>query len=161
MARQEQDREDLLREATALVERIELAIAGESDSVVAGFRRDGCGSVYFGGDAAFHFNTQHQLRRAFEGGLLYKADRGRIVQLRRQRTDREVQLLRRELSPEETARFLDTMNARLKQLRQAAAGGEYEVLGQVPPDAAILPRLAEWLAQVLTASAIAKTSHAR
>ena len=40
MARREQDREDILAEATALVERVELQIAGETDPIVVGFRRN-------------------------------------------------------------------------------------------------------------------------
>ena len=47
MARQEQEREDLLREAVALVERIEVQTAREQGTVVIGFRRDGAASVYF------------------------------------------------------------------------------------------------------------------
>ena len=41
MARRESDREDLLREATALVERAELTIEGFDEPIVVGFRRDG------------------------------------------------------------------------------------------------------------------------
>ena len=48
MARHEEDREDLLAEATALVERAELVVEGAAESVVIGFRRDGCASIYCG-----------------------------------------------------------------------------------------------------------------
>src|SRR5262245_12366974 len=105
MARQESDREDLLREATALVERAELKVAGESEPMTVGFRRDGSLSVFFGGDAVYQFNTAGELRRAFAGGLLYKAERGRLVELRRERSADEVALVRRELPDEESARF--------------------------------------------------------
>src|SRR5262245_38318908 len=72
MARQESDREDLLREATALVERAELKVAGEPEPVTVGFRRDGSLSVFFGSVAVYQFNTAGELRRAFADGLLYK-----------------------------------------------------------------------------------------
>src|SRR5690606_4241518 len=97
MARQEQDREDLLKEATALVERVELAIDGMPEHVVVGFRADGCASFYFGPEPVWHFNTSQELRRAYVGGLLYKAEQGRLVSLQRNRTSGQVQLLRHEL----------------------------------------------------------------
>ncbi len=68
MARDESSREDLLREATALVERIELVphatdpLIAASDlfdkHIVAGFRRDGALSVFFGEDPVYHFNAE-------------------------------------------------------------------------------------------------------
>lgn len=49
MAREEKEREDIFREATAPVERIELSgLAGQAGSVVVGFWRNGCTSIYFG-----------------------------------------------------------------------------------------------------------------
>src|SRR5688572_18570527 len=65
MARQEQDREDILREATALVERVELLIPEFPEPIVAGFRRDGSASFFFGADPVLQFNAQGKLRRAF------------------------------------------------------------------------------------------------
>ena len=47
MAQRETNREDLLREATALVERAEIRIPGESEPIVVGFRRDGSASFFF------------------------------------------------------------------------------------------------------------------
>src|SRR6184192_244955 len=99
MARVERDREDLLAEATALVERVELEVAGWPGHVVLGFRASGCGSVYFGADEAYQFNTTGELRRAYRDGALYKAERRRLVRLARQRTAEEVQLIRHELNP--------------------------------------------------------------
>ncbi len=84
MARDEQDREDLLREATALVERVELAPTDNEagEHIVIGFRAGGAASVYFGGDTAYHFNSDGELRRAYADGLLYKADIGRLTSTR-------------------------------------------------------------------------------
>src|SRR5258705_63721 len=61
MARQESDREDLLREATALVQRVELVVAGYDEPVVCGFRRGGSVSLVFGGEPVYQFNTANQL----------------------------------------------------------------------------------------------------
>ena len=86
MSRSESDREDLLREATALVERVELSIPGYGESIVVGFRRDGSASFFFGQSPVFQFNSQRELRRAFRDGLLFKTDNGRLVEMRRERT---------------------------------------------------------------------------
>jgi hypothetical protein len=83
MARQPEDREDLLAEATALVERAELRLPGDARTIVAGFRATGCGSLFFGADPVYQFNSARQLRRAFVGGELYKAERGQLVALTR------------------------------------------------------------------------------
>ncbi len=81
MAHEEQDREDLLAEAVALVERVEIELPDGGGHVIAGFRRNSCGSVYFDADPAYHFNSRHALRRAFVGGRLLKAERGCLVVL--------------------------------------------------------------------------------
>ena len=84
MAREEADREDLLGDATAFVERIEWRLpsgdpTAQSDPpgqiVFAGFRADDAVSFYFDADPVYHFNAAGQLRRAFCQGLLLKAER--------------------------------------------------------------------------------------
>jgi hypothetical protein len=147
MARRESDREDLLREATALVERIELAVLTDPPSppITAGFRSNGTLSIFFGADSVYHFNERGELRRAYCNGLLYKADRGRLASLRRVRQQHEVQLVRSELSVNEQAVFLQWMSSLLGQLRDQLARGDYRIVGQVPPDADVLGRLFEWL----------------
>lgn len=90
MARIESDREDLFREVTALFRRVEFSVAGVN--VVAGFRRPtdqyavGSLSIYYGPDFVLIFNEAGELRRAFHGGLLYRAQPGRkLTRLRRER----------------------------------------------------------------------------
>src|ERR1700704_5517811 len=99
MAREESSREELLREATALVERVELIpnVAISDGHIVAGFRRNGALSVFFGEDPVYQFNAAGELRRAYTNGKLLKADRGRLAALQRVRTQNEVQLVRHEL----------------------------------------------------------------
>src|SRR5688572_5223634 len=109
MARESQDREDLLAEATALVERVELAIPGEREPVVAGFRRDGCLSLFFGADPVYQFNTSNMLRRAYVGGKLYKAEKGHLIALDRRRESGGVYLVRQPLDVRATADFLSRM----------------------------------------------------
>jgi hypothetical protein len=148
MARAESDREDLLREATALVERAELRIPAEQEPVTVGFRRDGALGIYFGADPVYQFNAAGQLRRAYVGGLLYKAESGRLVALRRERTAAEVILRRHDLDIAETARFLQSMGERLSRLLSALEGKEYDLLGEVSAAGTTLARVQHFLASI-------------
>jgi len=161
MARQESDREDLLREATALAERAELQIPGESEPVTVGFRRDGSLSLFFGADPVYQFNTAGELRRAFADSLLYKAERGRLVSLRRERSECEVALVRRELSSDETEAFLTEAGARLLRLGKALQSGQFQLLGQVPADGDVAVRVSNWLNALPAVLAIAFRPNAR
>jgi hypothetical protein len=145
MAHQEADREDLLREATALVERIELIVAGYDESIVCGFRRDGSPSFFFGADPVYQFNSIGQLRRAFVAGRLIKADQGRLVALSRERSEHEIALVRHELADGESALLVGDVGNRLSRLKQALQDGRYSVNGEVPSGANVAARLLEWL----------------
>ncbi|HEY4234146.1 MAG TPA: hypothetical protein VGM76_12015 [Lacipirellulaceae bacterium] len=147
MARDESEREDLLHEATALVERIELSAAGAvpNDHLFAGFRKDGSLSVYFGSDPVYHFNSAGELRRAFCDGLVIKADRGRLVSLDRRRQDSEVQLVRHDLTDEEQVAFLASMTARLNDFESQCCAGTLSKVGQIPADADVLSRVLAFL----------------
>lgn len=145
MSQHEQDREDLLREATALVERVELQLPGYAEPIVIGFRRNGAASVYLGGDPVFQFNAAGELRRAFLDGQLIKAERGHLVWLERKRSADEVTLLRRQVSIAEQARFLELISQHLNTLQSCLAGGSYTVLREVPADANVSARGVHWL----------------
>ena len=162
MARQEIEREDLLRDATALVQRIELAplAAASGEHVVMGFRSDGGLSVYFGADPVYHFNSRGQLRRAFCEGLLFKAEQGRLVSLRRVRRENEVQLVRHDLADETQTQFLADMQARLHELAWRCAERKLVAVGQVPAAADVLGRTIDWLAQLGDVE-VAESPHAR
>src|SRR5437867_2823926 len=129
MSRRESDREDLLRQATALVERAELSILGYSEPIIIGVRRDGSASFYFGADPVYQFNTAGELRRAYIDGVLYKAERGRLVSLTRQRVEDAVVLLRAELYAHESGALLDALQDRLLRLRQCLATASFTLLG--------------------------------
>ncbi|HEX3599001.1 MAG TPA: hypothetical protein VHU84_02590, partial [Lacipirellulaceae bacterium] len=77
MSREESQREDLIREATALVERIEISfdasVSNDPDSpqqVIIGFRANGALSIFFGEDPVYQFNSAGDLRRAYWNGQL-------------------------------------------------------------------------------------------
>jgi hypothetical protein len=149
MARDESNREDLLREATALVERIELIPLGsaEDQHIVAGFRRDGALSIFFGKDPVYQFNAVGELRRAYCDGRLLKAAHGRLVSLKRERNQNEVQLIRTDLTDAEQVGFLEKMSSRMLELKDWISSEKTQLAGQVPADADVLGRIRNWLSQ--------------
>lgn len=139
--RHEQDREDLMAEATALVERAELMVPPWTEPITIGFRRDGSSTFYFGPEEVYQFNSRHQLRRAFHEGQLFKAVDGKLAQLRRERTPTAVHLLRRDLTPEETADRLQRVQTVLSQLVAACREGRVTLVAQIPPETDVVQRM--------------------
>ena len=132
---------------------------GPNDPIVIGFRSTGALSVFFGGDTAYHFNSDRELRRAYVEGLLFKSEEGQLVSLKRIRQNNEVQLIRRELSPVSQAAFLATLRATLANLAQQIDQGELTVVGQLPAEADVVSRALKWLKDELPI-AIAQSPHA-
>jgi hypothetical protein len=141
MARYEADRDDLMAEAIALRERVELALPGEAEHLVAGFRNQGHFSLYFGSDPVFHFDADGSLRRAFVGGDLYRSQAPTLARLTRTRTGRAVSLVRHDLDAGELQRFLAAMRELLDRLLAALRSSAARVIQQVPADVELLPRL--------------------
>ncbi len=157
MARHESQREDILREATALVERAELSVPGETEPVVIGFRRDGAVSIFYGSEPVYQFNAAGELRRAYVGSLLYKARQGGLVELNRQRSAEAVVLLSRELSPEECDTFLQQARERIAGLARDIADNSAAIQRQVPAGGSVGVRIRDWLDQMPPQLAIASS----
>jgi hypothetical protein len=147
LARDAHDREDLLRDARGLSPRVELEVALADDSVelFVGFRGESL-SLYFGQDLVFHFNDRGQLRRAFIADQLLKADRGRLIAMRRERTAAETSLVSRPLTDDNERTLVVDLEVRFRQLAAALAAGSYRVVGEVPADGGAVARLQAWLA---------------
>ncbi len=161
MARQEYDREDLFAELAAYPRRLEILSAGEPSAITVGFRGGGAASVYFGAEPVYHFNSLRELRRAFWGGRLYKAENRRLAALERRREPAQTVLVRHDLSPAEQAEFLrDTLN-RLRCLAALLAGGAYAVGRQTPEGERLVGDLAGWLAELTDPLAVAVSPHVR
>lgn len=146
MAREELDKEDLLREAVALVERVELLDTSHSDrrhTITIGFRRDGAISYFFAADPVYQFNARRELRRGFLHGKLLKAEQGRLVELTRVRTPTETILERRELADDETGGVLDDVRLRLTALVAHWLRNGYSLLGQEPSGTDVMKRVIE------------------
>ena len=149
MVRQEVDRDDLFREAAALIERAEFEVPGMAEPVTAGRRKAGGWSIYFGADPCFHFDEQGRLRRAFAEGRLYRTQGRTLAKLERVHTPDETELRRRDLTPEELASFLESARRRLAELRTAVQQHAIQVQRVFPPDAAVSDGLERALRQVL------------
>lgn len=121
MARHEADKEDLIRDAVALRNRIEWDVPCEPEAVVTGLRSDQSLSVFFGQDPVYHFNPDGQLRRAYVDGFLYRTQGETLAKMHRERTETETVLVRVDLDEESLGDFLSSMRARIKQLRRALA----------------------------------------
>jgi hypothetical protein len=147
MARETHEREDLLRDARALVPRVQLRVQmSDGEAVVfAGFRGDAL-SLYFGDDPVYHFNAQGQLRRAYAADRLIKANRGRLIAMRRERSAGEVALQSEPLPDAQQQQFLADLAGRLATLLAALGAGQFRVEGQEPADGDAIARLAAWLA---------------
>ena len=149
MARQETQREDLIRDAIALVDRIEF-VSDSQPSIVVGFRRDGSVSFYFGEEPVYQFNTARELRRAHLDGIL-KAEGGSLVRLHRRRGDREVQLVRETLDVAVQQEFVNSARTRLVALSNQIENGQLRAGRQVSADNRdVLARVRDWLARLPT-----------
>lgn len=149
MARQETDREDLMREAVALARRVECEVPGEVDSVISGFRRNRWLSIYFGSDPVYHFDDEGRLRRAFAGGLLFRTQGTTLARLERVRTQSATELQRRDLSERELSEFLAAMRTRLEKFVAALDAGVARVRRQVPEEEAVVPELIGAIRRIL------------
>jgi hypothetical protein len=147
MARNAHEREDLLRDARALVPRImlRLEIDGRSVDVLAGFRGEAL-SLYFGEDPALHFNTHGELRRAFVDNQLIKAEGGGLVALTATRSESRTELLAAPFEQLAELRLLTQVGRLLSDLRAALADRRFVVVGQVPDESDAITRLERWLA---------------
>ncbi len=149
MARHEQQREDLLREATALVRRVELSLPWHKENVVVGYRRNEAPSFFFGEDPVYQFNANGELRRAYRDRRLIKAEAGKLASLQRVRNGREVSLVRHDLTSDETDRFIGEMTATLKQFVETLQENDYEIVGQIPSDENVVASIIETTQSIL------------
>ncbi len=148
MARIVDDREDLLRDARNLTPRVQLRVRldGCDAAVFAGFRGESL-SLYFGPAPAYHFNASGELRRAFVGDRMVKAEGGLLVGMVRVATPEQIQLQSAPFSGDEQERFLAELADRLAHLERALSDGDFDIEGQSPPDGDAVVRLTSWLAR--------------
>jgi hypothetical protein len=145
MARHEQHREDLMREAVALVQRAEYSVLEQSDLLVIGFHKNGAPSFYWGEDPVVHFNTQYEIRRLYWQGLLYKAEKRQLVSLQRHRTQQASELLSVTLDPPEKEAKLNLIQSMLQNIHSKLLSGKMQLVRQIPIDHNFTQQLLDWL----------------
>jgi len=148
MARHEHDREDLMREAVALVDRVELSIAGFEEFITIGFRANSAMSIFIGQDPVYQFDSEGRLRRAFVDGLLYRSQEITLAMLKRERTETETRLLRTDLDVDSLLAFRETMHNSLEVLYQKLDAGQFTTIRNVPEAADHIPRIQTALAVI-------------
>ena len=152
MALNESHREDLIREATTLTERIEFSAGQGVDPVFAGFRRNGFLSIYLPTDVMFQFSGQQRLRRAFVDGFLYRAQGTTLARLQRERTGNSSSLIRNDLSPTELDEFRNSAQRQLTSVYELLVDPGTKLLRSVPESAGtqIRQRVIETLARIVS-----------
>ena len=154
MAKQTEDREDLLRDGTAMPVRGRLWV--DRAEVVIGFRSQGQLSLYWDQDPVFQFDESCRLRRVFIDSCRLKAENGKLVRLRQphesiaRRVDR-LRLVTEPISEVDEAAILQRLSDRLQQidatLDQMVFDADQALLqsvGATPPEFA--RRVRGWIA---------------
>lgn len=159
MARHEQDREDLMREATGLTPRAEIASPHLPENLIFGFRREGGLSLFFGADPVYQFNSAGELRRGYVGGNLLKAENGRLAALTRDRQADRLTLWRKEWSDAQVAAFLNELMTRCQAVRDLLESGAFQLVAEVPRDSNAIERLRQFLVNLKQAPRIAQRAH--
>lgn len=145
MARHEERREDLLREATALQRRVEFRVPGCQAPFVIGFRGNGAASVFCGEDPVYQFTTHNEIRRGFFQGDLLKSKAGQLYRLRRERTDKQTRLMRSKLPDESLHQYMALLHQHRDTIIATIAANEVEIVGQIPTGHNVLGDVADWL----------------
>lgn len=161
MARVERPREDLMREATGLVHRVEFTVDEFGEPVVAGFRRNGCASIFVGSDPVIQFNMQQRFRRGFIDGTLYKAEGGRLVALHRECQAGKVVMLPSEPDAAEAQRIVSRIESVMDLMRCQLEDSRFQIIRQVPDDADVMGEFVEWLGNLSPKLFLAASPHAR
>ncbi|MCA9005499.1 MAG: hypothetical protein KDA70_09530 [Planctomycetaceae bacterium] len=134
MALHEQDREDLMREATALFPRAEFQVEQEHEPLFWGQKKNGHFSFYFGSDPVYQFDQNAFLRRAYLNGQLYRTQGSTLARLTRLHNSTESVLQRYDLTETELTACLQVMAQRFQQL---------ELIWQDPEKVKLVQSLAE------------------
>lgn len=152
MALESHNRENLLRDATAYVSRMQLSFLSsrDFDEVFVGFHSTGAVSFYFDQDPVYHFNKSGMLRRAYVDDQLFKAERGQLIALDRQRDDREAALVRHPLSSDKQTTFCQTVTTQLAEFQASLSNGEHQIDGMITdsPEQDIIARVMSYLQQL-------------
>ena len=148
MAQHEVDREDLMREAVALPDRVELSVNGFESLITIGFRSNSAMSIFIGQDPVYQFDPEGRLRRAFVDGLLYRSQHTTLAMLKRERTDTQTLLLRTDIADDALQSFRGTMLFSLQILEQKLNSADFTIRRSVPDAISHITRIQSTLASI-------------
>ena len=148
MAQHEVDREDLMREAVALPDRVELSVNGFESLITIGFRSNSAMSIFIGQDPVYQFDPEGRLRRAFVDGLLYRSQHTTLAMLKRERTDTQTLLLRTDIADDALQSFRGTMLFSLQILEQQLNSADFTIRRSVPDAISHITRIQSTLASI-------------
>ena len=148
MAQHEDDREDLMREAVALPDRVELSVNGLESLITIGFRSNSAMSIFIGQDPVYQFDPECRLRRAFVDGLLYRSQHTTLAMLKRERTDTQTLLLRTDIADDALQSFRGTMLFSLQILEQKLNSADFTIRRSVPDAISHITRIQSTLASI-------------
>ncbi|MEM6470530.1 MAG: hypothetical protein AAF802_13320 [Planctomycetota bacterium] len=166
MAKEKNDRENLMRDGVAMARRALMWI--DSAEVFIGFRGEsegrGPASLYWNQDPVYQFNSAGQLRRLFLEGRRYKAERGQIFVLDQpceiDPTSQRLMLKAVPVSSDETLRILAELDGRLKDLAAFLTNaGRMECIGMT--DNEFRECVLAWIRGLPSPLAIAKSPSVR
>ena len=147
MAKEAQDREDLLRDASGLPFRVELVLQTDKTSeqtVVCGFRESGELSVYWGQETVLQFNADQELRRAYWNNEMVASYQRLPHWLKRTSSGGRARLERLELSAIERDDLAAATERYLNTIHQSIADGRTKIVGQVPADDDVVAKVIHW-----------------
>ena len=128
MAIHEQNREDLLRDGTGFTYRGEVMLEGQK--VIVGFRRSNQAAFYFGEDPVFQLNSNLAVRRVYYGGLVYRAESGNLMEMRRCSKGGRVIFESLPLEEIKVSEILEALAQWLSTLRGAVERQDWKVVGE-------------------------------
>ena len=122
MAKQTEDRENLLRDGIAMPVRGRLFL--EDSEIVIGFRPDGQLSLYWDQDPVYQFDASQRLRRVFLDSNRFKVEKGRLFRLAKtaqgnDATTSRLRLVSEPISESEETLILQKLTDRLQQINDA------------------------------------------
>lgn len=158
MTRIEDDKEDLIADATALLPRAEYTrtanarLASPWNVITVGVRRDLCVSLYLDQDPFYQFDQHGGLRRAYVGDFLYRSGGKSLTRIHRVRTEDATKLASEVLSADELAEFRRTTHQDLTTLSELCRSKAISRNRSVPENADPLAGIQELLTAIVQRS---------
>ena len=143
MAKDAHDREDLLRDATGYVQRVEFTIPDRDEPIFCGFRQCGAFSLYWTQADVLQFNSAGELRRAFWQHRMLASYKRQLHWL--EKSEGRVRLERTLLSERELEKFQSEAANWLQQVRNRLNSSAIANVEEFPTEGNVLQQVNKWL----------------